>query len=192
MTQRISALVTYDHLNTLAREIELIWSRDFSSVTLVYYLNRSMLLLWAALTAANQFSPYATLSVSNISIYPAFSSVRIYAISRRDWPYVVIVCLLNMVPVATNAVRILLLTPLSGVSILQHLLQLLGKVHCVSVSMATCSCVIAADLVIQAVMWQKTYVLRRQGTQARIKSLLTMCFLRDGASCCCLPSPPSE
>ncbi|EMD39649.1 hypothetical protein CERSUDRAFT_92143 [Gelatoporia subvermispora B] len=52
-------LVLYDHLTTLSQEVEFIWGRQFSSVTLLYHLNRWTIFVWAV----NGFIPgLATLS----------------------------------------------------------------------------------------------------------------------------------
>lgn len=43
------AIVFYDYISNLPREIELIWGRGFSTVTLMYHLNRWLTLAWAVI-----------------------------------------------------------------------------------------------------------------------------------------------
>ncbi|EMD41192.1 hypothetical protein CERSUDRAFT_69802 [Gelatoporia subvermispora B] len=45
--QRLSAVVFYDYALNISREIEYIWKRPFSSVTVLFGINRFTLLVWA-------------------------------------------------------------------------------------------------------------------------------------------------
>ncbi|OCH89519.1 hypothetical protein OBBRIDRAFT_794213 [Obba rivulosa] len=56
-----STLVFYDHAITLNNEIELIWRRKFSSVTLLFHLTRWTTLLWAVATLLLIFLPVDTI-----------------------------------------------------------------------------------------------------------------------------------
>ncbi|OCH84818.1 hypothetical protein OBBRIDRAFT_798748 [Obba rivulosa] len=117
------ALVLYDHLCTLTREVELMWGRRFNSVTLLFYLNRWALILWMISGATSQMLPLGTLpvcvgvnyleyamSLVMLTIWAAFSAIRAYAVSYGNWATAITVLLLDLVPVGINAVKHLVLT----------------------------------------------------------------------------------
>ncbi|OCH88353.1 hypothetical protein OBBRIDRAFT_92438 [Obba rivulosa] len=56
-------LVLYDYSTTFSREVELIWGRKRTSVTVLFHLNRCTVFVWAVLQAAS-FLSLATLPVS--------------------------------------------------------------------------------------------------------------------------------
>ncbi|OCH90590.1 hypothetical protein OBBRIDRAFT_696765, partial [Obba rivulosa] len=110
-----AALVLYDHAATFSREIELIWGRKWSSVVLLYYLNRWTTFIWALEQVVFSFMSIDTLPVSRLDtietitvllfiIWAVFSGVRMYAVSGGSWWLASVVCLLNVVPIGTNAV----------------------------------------------------------------------------------------
>lgn len=41
------AIIFYDYVSTLPREVEFMWGRKLSSVTLLFYANRWATLVWA-------------------------------------------------------------------------------------------------------------------------------------------------
>ncbi|EMD30894.1 hypothetical protein CERSUDRAFT_100903 [Gelatoporia subvermispora B] len=55
-----SVIVVYDHLTTLSREYEFIWGRKFSSVTLLFHLNRCFILAFVVLDLVLQFNIFST------------------------------------------------------------------------------------------------------------------------------------
>lgn len=59
-----AAVVAYDHLCTLAREVELIWGRKLNSAVLLFHLNRWMLLIWTIVLTISQLLPLWTIPVS--------------------------------------------------------------------------------------------------------------------------------
>ncbi|OCH95069.1 hypothetical protein OBBRIDRAFT_641024 [Obba rivulosa] len=54
------ALVLYDHLTTISREVQLIWGRKWTSVILLFYLNRWITVVWV-LSTLTDFLPIATI-----------------------------------------------------------------------------------------------------------------------------------
>ncbi|EMD39436.1 hypothetical protein CERSUDRAFT_71359 [Gelatoporia subvermispora B] len=59
----IAVIVIYDHLTTLAREHEFMWCRKLSSVTLLFYLNRWTIFVWALTTLALGFTQFTTATI---------------------------------------------------------------------------------------------------------------------------------
>ncbi|OCH91388.1 hypothetical protein OBBRIDRAFT_834254 [Obba rivulosa] len=119
----VVCLIFYDYALTFTSEVELIWGRRLTSVTLLFHLNRWITFAWTAcglLTLdpagpTHAFSFFMRLpaciglnilagSVSLIlkSVWAVFSAVRIYAISGGSWRLSYVVYLLGMVPVGTG------------------------------------------------------------------------------------------
>ncbi|KAI0748200.1 hypothetical protein C8Q80DRAFT_1317665 [Daedaleopsis nitida] len=96
-------LVVFEYVVTFDREVQFAWGRRLSWAKSIFLLNRYLtileyfLVLGPMLPVVNFFLP--TFS----PLFPAFSGLRIYAISGYDPFITVIVCALAMVPVATNA-----------------------------------------------------------------------------------------
>ncbi|OCH84468.1 hypothetical protein OBBRIDRAFT_864607 [Obba rivulosa] len=170
-TVAASTFVFYDHISTVAREAAFIWGRKCSSVTVLFHLNRWTIFIWAALGLFNFISlTTASLTYSHLQIPTAFSAIRTYAVGGSKWGVALLVFLLNMVPVGTNAVVpcTILRTLTSGL-----------------VAIATRVCTIAADIVILLVTWSKTYALNRgDATKYGLRSSLGTTLLRDGEQCC--------
>ncbi|EMD34227.1 hypothetical protein CERSUDRAFT_75815 [Gelatoporia subvermispora B] len=57
----VASLVIYDYATTLEREVELMWRRKLTSVTMLFYLNRWVTVIWVAhkLLISNLLSPPA-------------------------------------------------------------------------------------------------------------------------------------
>ncbi|EMD39208.1 hypothetical protein CERSUDRAFT_93255 [Gelatoporia subvermispora B] len=115
-----STLVFYYHATSLSSEIEYIWGRKLSSVTMLFYLNRWTTFAWAVLHMSN-FVPLVTLpryveiipwtafwafnwivEILLDIIWAALSAVRIYAISYGNWWLGGIVFLLSVVAAGAN------------------------------------------------------------------------------------------
>ncbi|OCH84187.1 hypothetical protein OBBRIDRAFT_742018, partial [Obba rivulosa] len=93
----------YDHLRTLPREVRFIWQRRSSVVSLLFHLNRWGIIVWSAVNVAGVFVKLRSLKHST-NVNTAFSAIRVFAISRRNWWLASIVLLLSMMPAGTNAV----------------------------------------------------------------------------------------
>ncbi|OCH92745.1 hypothetical protein OBBRIDRAFT_702106, partial [Obba rivulosa] len=90
-------LVFYDHIITSSSEIELMWGRRFTSVTVLFHLNRWVIFFWAVLGLSSFHSLGAfhrdMSCPTDVSL--AFSAVRMYAISGGSWWLAAIVFLLS-------------------------------------------------------------------------------------------------
>ncbi|EMD33169.1 hypothetical protein CERSUDRAFT_98766 [Gelatoporia subvermispora B] len=132
-----SAFVLYDFILTTSQEVEFMWGRKWSSVTLLYQLNKWATIVWAVEQFPATFVPFSTVSRFVVSpslwtpmvltiqtsissclsfnyvnyvailvlfgIWAVFSGVRTFAISGSNWALALVVFLLSVVPVATNA-----------------------------------------------------------------------------------------
>ncbi|KAH9937981.1 hypothetical protein B0H21DRAFT_53642 [Amylocystis lapponica] len=83
-------LYAYDYLLTFSREVELIWRRKFTGVTVLFILNRyagmPALLIWGIFSLQ--------LSDSSLTL---FSAMRIYAIWNREWRPALVVLGLGLI-----------------------------------------------------------------------------------------------
>ncbi|EMD31434.1 hypothetical protein CERSUDRAFT_100458 [Gelatoporia subvermispora B] len=129
MTSTASAgLVIYDIITTLSDEVHYIWRRQFSSVTLLFWLNRSALLLWAAAALYLSFGSAAAstvdsattgdplllscsfaedlLSVSEMLInfvQAVFMSVRVYALSGGQLRMTVVLFIFGLTGILSSS-----------------------------------------------------------------------------------------
>ncbi|OCH88097.1 hypothetical protein OBBRIDRAFT_735073, partial [Obba rivulosa] len=171
------ALVIYDHLATLSRELDWIWNRKFTSVTLLFHLNRWTILLYTILNIVGEFLPITSLSLRwsqrlrlsarsfLFTLWAVFSAVRMYALSRGDWRLTLAVFALSMVPGGVNAVKWQDLTINADVAL---------------TSLTHRICAMAADLLIILVTWYRTFTLKRASDRHGIKTPLITLLLRDG------------
>ncbi|EMD35272.1 hypothetical protein CERSUDRAFT_85283 [Gelatoporia subvermispora B] len=110
-----AVIVLFDHLETIPSEVEVIWRRKFSSVTLLFHFNRWTIFTWAALQFVG-FVPWTTFPVCFgmetlgriIALilfvnWAVFSAVRAYAVSGGSSSLAFSVLALSMVPVGTNS-----------------------------------------------------------------------------------------
>ncbi|OCH84034.1 hypothetical protein OBBRIDRAFT_742282, partial [Obba rivulosa] len=165
----------YDHACTLSREVELIWGRKLSSVTVLFHLNRWTIFLWAVMNLFGLES-LATLTASSCNPI-VFSAVRIYAISGGKWWLTVVVFALNMVPFGTNAVR----TCWSKSTSFDRSFQSgNSKRILVHTAIVTRAALIVADVLILAITWSKTYAIRKEAARNNVSTPLATMLLRDG------------
>lgn len=192
----VSGLVFYEHATTLSQEIELIWARKKSGVTVIFALNRwftvglavSMLLLvpnWdtnIACEAVNILLPVFQLLLS--IIWAAFSALRVYAIGGREWRLALVTLTLGIVPIATNlasdvkTVYTSIFVPSIGT--LCNDIPLLSNDANIILLVLTRSCLIASDAIILVVTWLKTYRIKREADEVNVKTSIVTLLLRDG------------
>ncbi|EMD39442.1 hypothetical protein CERSUDRAFT_71364 [Gelatoporia subvermispora B] len=79
VTVASSVIVIYDHLTTLAREHEFMWGRKFSSVTLLFCLNRWTTFIWALTDLALEFTQFTT-ATRNANWFGAALSLVLFAV----------------------------------------------------------------------------------------------------------------
>ncbi|OCH85336.1 hypothetical protein OBBRIDRAFT_740048, partial [Obba rivulosa] len=161
-----AAFVLHKHVATLPHEVELIWGRKWSSVTLLFFLNRWFTFIWAMrnfLGVCNGFIYFNNIMIFLLyMIWAVFSGIRMYAISGRIWWLASAVSLLNLAPVVVNSVCLPFPT------------------HILSVAIGTRMCVIAADALVLLVTWTKTYATHREAVRNNIQTPVTALLLKDG------------
>ncbi|EMD41259.1 hypothetical protein CERSUDRAFT_78919, partial [Gelatoporia subvermispora B] len=195
-----AVLVLYDHSCSLSQEVKVIWGRKWSSVTLLYHLNRWGIFAWALLQAlstgqvtslhscAAEVYVTAALDILLDTIWAAFSAIRTYGISGGSVPLTVVIFLLN--------------GPVIGFSAYLYFANLnfeiidfpvLGK-QCsygsyestaleakfTTIGQAFSIVGIVAEFLVLLVTWYKTYATRRNLGPNFVRTSLAMTLLRDG------------
>ncbi len=64
----VAAVIFYEYAITLDSEVRLIWRRKITGASVIFFLNRSLLVLQNALTVAS-FWPFSTPVRSSISLH---------------------------------------------------------------------------------------------------------------------------
>ncbi|KAI0729078.1 hypothetical protein C8Q72DRAFT_831252 [Fomitopsis betulina] len=191
-----AALVLYEHACTLSQEADVIWSRKKTGATLLFLLNRfatagfalAMMLLipnWDTLLACrtvNLLLPAFQLMLS--FIWAAFSALRVFAISGRDWRMSGFVFALSLVPVGTNLVSDIRQTydllQIPFFTVVCDYTSLISEKTSISLLITTRTCLIAADLLVLVVTWRHTYRLNKEARAISLKTPMVTLLLRDG------------
>ncbi|KAH9911375.1 uncharacterized protein B0H18DRAFT_1063037 [Fomitopsis serialis] len=110
-------------------------------------------------------------------IWAAFSALRVFAVSGRNWRLASFVFALSMVPVGTNLVGSIRVTSRHPGDIRHHrvpwygpacdltsLLSAKTSLTCVFVLILTRACLIAADVFVLAVTWRNTYKIKKEAS----------------------------
>ncbi|EMD41696.1 hypothetical protein CERSUDRAFT_70198 [Gelatoporia subvermispora B] len=75
----VQVIVIYDHLVSVSGEVQHVWGRVWSSVNVLYYVNRWTALVWACFNVAVLF-PVESYKF----VYPVFAAIRVYAVSHGN------------------------------------------------------------------------------------------------------------
>ncbi|KAH9936021.1 hypothetical protein B0H21DRAFT_758942 [Amylocystis lapponica] len=201
------ALYAYDYLLTFSGEVELIWRRKFTGVTVLFVLNRytgvllqiSELLSMLPLKDRSVLScrPLATLTdVCNLLIIMVdalFSALRIYAIWNGDWRPAILVPVLAFIYIGI-AVGVM---STQQVSLAPPPLNTCGTVftmdpsirtkwertfHSFHLSNALYTCTIVGNILVLIFTWIRTYGIHKLTSEAHTKASIATLILRDGAS----------
>ncbi|KAI0807511.1 hypothetical protein C8Q74DRAFT_1188059 [Fomes fomentarius] len=148
----VFALILFEYLVTFDREVHFAWRRRITWTRGIFLLNRYLSIL-EYLFVLGPMLPAQNLLVL-IEHFPAFSGVRVYAISAGNSYITMTVVALAMVPVATNTVSVR--------------------------SVATRSCMILSDAIVIVVTWIKTWSTVRFAQRIKVEMSFTSLVLREG------------
>ncbi|KAI0357258.1 hypothetical protein OH77DRAFT_1422819 [Trametes cingulata] len=188
-----AAVIFHEYLITLDSEIRLIWRRKITGASVLFMLNRYIFVFQNAITVTSYWPLPVTacnvlgwmdivLNLIPYFIWNAFSTLRVYALCGRDWRLASLVSLLMIGPIFGNLYNIPTMKPDdmaqpyncsvdNGVSLAMHNRLVL---------ISRCS-LIAADSIVLAVTWWKTYRLKKAADAANVKTSIVDLLLRDGA-----------
>ncbi|KAI0075177.1 hypothetical protein K474DRAFT_1646913, partial [Panus rudis PR-1116 ss-1] len=162
-----TVLIAYDIVLTFSREVESIWKRQWSLITLLYVIIRYGALfdlltnVIFTLYVANDVTPISckalndTLDVLDIlllSAIAAFTCLRVWAITARQWIPLVTVFLLSAFIPAANIV----------------------------IPFVTRGVAITTDALVIAITWYKTMYVLKQGRSLHVKTDMTTVLVRNG------------
>ncbi|KAH9896808.1 hypothetical protein C8Q73DRAFT_789121 [Cubamyces lactineus] len=133
------AWLGWEYLITLDREVRLVWRRKINSASVIFLLNRYIMLVQFAVQLPLSFlisdehttaivlisqlhisqscvvlnRVLAVFSVAPYFVWAAFSSLRAYAMSNRTWPIAMLVYLLSTATACYNIYNFVHLVPLN-------------------------------------------------------------------------------
>ncbi|KAI9068729.1 hypothetical protein FKP32DRAFT_1671971 [Trametes sanguinea] len=199
-----ASLIFHEYLITFDSEVRLIWRRKITGATILFFLNRYIMILQNAITLVTYFPVSDLTYVARVAterfcltfppcscvtlgwmdiilnllpyfIWNAFSTLRVYAVSGRDLRIAALVCLLMVGPIAANTYNIPLQKPDN----------MPPPFNCEvdnAVTLATHNKLtsIAGDAIVLGVTWWKTYRLKKAADAARVKTSIVDLLLRDG------------
>ncbi|RPD75800.1 hypothetical protein L226DRAFT_570044 [Lentinus tigrinus ALCF2SS1-7] len=107
-------LIFFEHILTFGDEVEVFWKRKFTGATVMFLLNRYLILVSYILELASVWikSDYlcsyqacmVDVRITDVFYYAlyipwaVFAALRAYALSNRNWPLAILVFLLGLVP----------------------------------------------------------------------------------------------
>lgn len=191
-----STMIFHEHMMTLSDEIRLVWSHKFSGATLVFLLNRYLVLslgvaivlqtgVWdTALSCEATIILYDIVSILLTVITAVFSALRAYAIGGLVLFPAAVTLFLGLLP-AFVAIYFM------SRSSYAYVLVVSGSPVCDyneyypiqtynQLILASRACAIAADVIVLAVTWIHTYRTRKAAHRGVFKTGLTTLLARDG------------
>ncbi|EIW55778.1 uncharacterized protein TRAVEDRAFT_128901, partial [Trametes versicolor FP-101664 SS1] len=179
----------WEYVITFDREVALVWSRKVNSASMLFLLNRYIMLVQFAVqlplsfTISDEVVPPLELASVPAADFPpctAFSALRAYAMSNRTWPIAVLVFLLS---ITTACYNITLTTFALNSCTLAHIAQAVLATHLLPPpgTTATRICLIIADALVIGVTWWRTWRFRVSAAQANVRTTFLQLLLRDGS-----------
>ncbi|TFK80296.1 hypothetical protein K466DRAFT_533121 [Polyporus arcularius HHB13444] len=198
------ALIIYEHLLTLASERRAIWDRPWSIPTILFLLNRYLLLLFALAVFLWGFVPWQTDSVCRfpailqvitpmaiMAVTMVFMALRIHAINNHRWYWTIMLILLGSVEIPPN---IVLLTqsqyvairpsglPYGGCAEASYEEDRLDKPVWKRVLVAVSISSFIANVLVVGITWYRTLGLVLAARKVNMRTSLGYYLLRDGTT----------
>lgn len=187
------AFVVYDYVITFDREVSNVWRRKFTAASALFYVNRYLSIVSAALVIfMNSITEQQTCSIAGriyqgcivalLMVFALFSALRVYVLWNKNILLLCLILALDMVPVATNLSLYIVVTLVAiGPPYSECITSDPRPIELdLKLTRLTRACVIAADALVIVLIWIKTFTLHRQARQLRMKTSLATLFLRDG------------
>ncbi|EMD31432.1 hypothetical protein CERSUDRAFT_119802 [Gelatoporia subvermispora B] len=194
------SLVLFDHASTISAEIQFIWGRKLTAVTLLFYANRWITFAWAIMSAATQLIEPTSILVCTaipftqealalllLFLWAAFSSVRVYALSNGSWLLVFLVFLLAVVPFGMNIYgdywdNTFQFVEMPFAAILCAESSTMSLSLDIKLATATRVCLITSDVIVLLTTWAKSFLMWRDARRLGIPAPLATMLLRDGTA----------
>ncbi|KAI0926274.1 hypothetical protein AcV5_008776 [Taiwanofungus camphoratus] len=183
----VCTLIAYEHITTFSQEYELMWGTKMTGATLIFFVNRYLLLAYCIVTPLQVISwdtplrfvlkPIVMSKPFLITLYAAvaaFTALRTFAISGHSRYLALITLALALMPFCTTIY----------ITIKQSYAYVVwfGVLTCLLFSLViiTRVCAITADVLVLATTWYKTYAIKREADLANVRVSLVTLLLRDG------------
>ncbi|EMD35280.1 hypothetical protein CERSUDRAFT_85296 [Gelatoporia subvermispora B] len=190
------ALVFYDHIMTISHEMEFIWNRKLSCVTLLFHLTRWASFVWAILQVASLIATASTFTCVQLEIlkrvisvlleinWAVFSAIRIFSITGGSWFLAWNILCLSIVPIGIDSF-FWFFSLKYGFSFVPGHGQRCTEVNVTGatlprIGVPTRVCVTIADAMIILVTWVKLYTIKKDADESRVDVPVVKVLLRDG------------
>ncbi|KAL1941683.1 hypothetical protein VTO73DRAFT_7122 [Trametes versicolor] len=124
------AWLVWEYVITFDREVALVWSRKVNSASMLFLLNRYIMLVQFAVQLPLSFTisdewadtpdecrvlnrVLAVFSIAPYFVWAAFSALRAYAMSNRTWPIAILVFLLSITTACYNIYNFVKIVPIN-------------------------------------------------------------------------------
>ncbi|KAH9947290.1 hypothetical protein B0H21DRAFT_708591 [Amylocystis lapponica] len=191
-----AVLYAYDYFLTFSREVELIWKRKFTGVTVLFILNRYAWMLGRLLDTfpltGSSLVVYKFLLHWHFhwnmadSIYRVFSALRIYAIWNGEWRPTLLVLSLGFIQfgivmcISTPKWVGSYSRPSPGCVIYRNMFPYSHEVQCKVTFLSFTLLIIAKCFCVLILTWMRTYGIHKHASKAHIKASIATLILRDG------------
>ncbi|KAH9850484.1 hypothetical protein C2E23DRAFT_887375 [Lenzites betulinus] len=191
------AVIFHEYALTFESEVRLIWRRKITGASIIFFLNRYIMLFQNAITIASYW-PWSNpdvfayrdliLNVLPYLVWNAFSTLRVYALSGRDWRIAALVAFIMLSPFVSNVYNLPAQKPDNmpqpyGCSVDNALTvavhSKLTLIRC-TVVLGSRVPLIVGDSIVLAVTWWKTYKIKKEAELAHVQTSLVDLLLRDG------------
>ncbi|KIP02559.1 hypothetical protein PHLGIDRAFT_26538 [Phlebiopsis gigantea 11061_1 CR5-6] len=186
----LTSLVVYDYLITLDQEVATVWNRKFNATSCLLVTTRWVMLLnqiftWIPGTpnvcGGTEITSAVFLTVAVVQI-ALFSALRVFALWDRNYVLSAIVFLLSFVPVGADMYTWIHSSYYYVGAPFYQCSQTLNYSDELDIDLTylSRSCLIAADTIVLACTWSKTFRQYRYARRINMTSSITKCLLRDG------------
>ncbi|KAI9063811.1 hypothetical protein FKP32DRAFT_1592041 [Trametes sanguinea] len=188
----VLAFLTYEYLITFDCEVGLFWRSKFTGASALFLTNRYWPLLVQVLNIASSarmsdkscdayVNALQTIELLQYFPWAAFSALRTFALSRGNWAISTFVFLLSMVPLGVNFSQyhwlVVVNDPTIGCSKSSTISEEMAK----TVTIASRTCLMAADVIVLLVTWMSTFgTIRLTDVALKGRPSFVRLLVRDG------------
>ncbi|KAH9925816.1 uncharacterized protein B0H18DRAFT_1008520 [Fomitopsis serialis] len=184
-----AALLVFDYALTFEQEVDYIWSSSNYGYVLVFFANRLAMLGMAVGSVLNMLPWYSTMSCTAVNwslaafqilalfLWAIVSTLRVYAVSNRDWGFTILTLCLGLTPVVTNLYANI---AAAFFPVYSFAYTYCGGSTYYSEDVANRACLIASDSLVLFIAWYQLHTGFYNSARPGVRSTLTTFLLRDG------------
>ncbi|KZT02208.1 uncharacterized protein LAESUDRAFT_730378 [Laetiporus sulphureus 93-53] len=193
-----AALIFYEYIVTFPQEVHVIWGARLTTVTVIFAINRYMLMVQGISSALYAVLWHTPLSCNAVNLFNAvtgvvlqavtasFAAFRTYAISGHQVVPALLVLLLGLIQVGGYYIFVYAQLSVPFVAYIGSYpvceWKRNGRISnaALNMSLAAAICSAVADLIVVLVTWYKTFRLAVEMRKLRIKGSIATMLMRDG------------